>query len=141
MDDDDGETIWHVVYDDFDEEDLNRGQLTECLVYHPGLSTTDEVILPVVETYVWVAWDQHPWVGRVVAVDPSVSRPIQVRCYTPTKGLEDLTKERFLPAVEEDKPVIMQLSTHQVMLPVEKLTPRGYLPAHDRRRLAMMLRE
>ena len=74
-------------------------------------------------------------------VDPSVPRPIQVRCFTPVKGLDDLTKEQFLPAFEEDRPVIMQLSTHQVLLSVEKLTPRGYLPASDRRRLAKMLND
>ena len=93
MDDDDGERIWHVVYNDFDEEDLNRGQLAESLLYHPGLSTAEEVVLPEVGSYVWFAWEQQPWIGRVMVVDPTVPRPIQVRCYTPVKGLEDLTKE------------------------------------------------
>ena len=92
---------------------------------------------------VWFAWEQQPWIGQVLVVDPSVSRPIQIQvhCYTPVKGVEDLTKEQFLSTFEEDRPVIIQMSTHQVLLSVEKLTPRDYLPAKARRHLPKMLKE
>ena len=83
VDDDDGERIWHVVYSDFDEEDLNRGELAKVLFYHPGMGVAEEVTIPAVGTWVWFAWDQQPCLGRVEAVDPSVPRPLQVRCYVP----------------------------------------------------------
>ena len=140
VDDDDGENIWHVVYRDFDEEDLNLGELAKVLLYHPGLGTADEVQLPEVGTFVWFAWEQRPRLGLVESVDPSVPRPLQVRCYAPVRGDPDITKERFQPAFgDDDQPLTQHLSAHQVMLTVERLTPRGYLPAKARRQLAKAL--
>ena len=119
---------------------MNLGELAKAIFFHPGLGTADEVQLPEVGTFVWFAWEQQPRLGLVEAVDPSVPRPLQVRCYAPVRGIPDLTKERFAPAFDdEDQPLTQHLSTHQVMLTVERLTPRGYLPAKARRQLAKAL--
>ena len=55
--------------------------------------------------------------------------------------MADVTKDQFVAAFEEetDQPRMVQLTVHQIMLTVVKLSPRGYMFAKDRRRLRKVL--
>ena len=69
---DEDETHWHVVYSDFDEDDLAKGELAQALVYHPSLDAGEEQEPPPVDSFVWFSEAQNPRLGRVLSVDRSV---------------------------------------------------------------------
>ena len=66
---DEGETLWKVVYADFDAEYLSLNELVDGLVYHPSLDHTADLELPEVGSFVWYSKDQTPRLGRVVELD------------------------------------------------------------------------
>ena len=53
--DDEGECLWHVVYPDFDSEDLTFNEMVDAVFYHPLLDTTHDLQLPQVGHFVWYA--------------------------------------------------------------------------------------
>ena len=138
---DEGETLWHIVYPDFDTEDLNKEELTDSLVYHPSLGKAREVQLPEPGQLVCFIRDQAPCVGSVQSVDHTLPRPITVRVYTALRSGRAFVKQQFAPAVsvEDEKPLMQQLAAHQVMLHLQPLSARGFLSVRDRRRLTKHL--
>ena len=141
MDQDEGEPLWHVVYTDFDEEQLDKAQMCDALVYHPLLDTHGDLPVPVVGSFVWYSHNQQPYLGQVVSVDPSVPRPIVVQRYRPQANAVSLPRASFQRAVDAEtgEPVLSHLTLPQVQLRFESLTTRGFLSAKDRRRLEVRL--
>ena len=43
VDTDEGETLWHVTYDDFDEEQMTRTERSQAIVYHPLLDIASDL--------------------------------------------------------------------------------------------------
>ena len=141
VDTDEGEALWHVTYQDFDEEQLTLQELTQVIRYHPLLNTSGDLQVPAVGEFVWYARNQQPRLGQVVSVDPTVSRPIVVEIFEPQSNASSLTRARFRRATDEDTgdSVVDQLTLHQIQLRVSGLTPRGLLRPQDRRRLQRCL--
>ena len=138
---DEDSLCWHVTYSDFDEEDLEAEQLAAVILYHPLVDHAGDVQVPEVNTLVWFAKDNMPVLGKVVAVDATLPRPLSVQLMRPSGGTKHITAARFSPAQDEDgHPIMVQLTVQQVVLKVQSLTKGGYLQAQDRRRFAKFLK-
>ena len=139
---DENEICWHVTYSDFDEEDLEAAQLAQVLLYHPLVDHAGDIQVPDLESFVWFARNNMPVIGKVVAVDATLPRPISVLLYQPESGSKGVVGARFVPATnEEGDKTMLQLTPQQVVMQVSSLTTRGYLRAADRRRLAAFLED
>ena len=94
-------------------------------------------MVPEVGTYVWYSHNQQPYLGQVVSIDPSVSRPVVVQRFRPQANAESLPRAKFQRAVDPDtgKAILSHLTLPQVQLQFDSLTARGYLSAKDRRKL------
>ena len=137
---DEAELCWHVTYSDFDEEDLEAAQLAEVVLYHPLVDHAGDLDVPEPDSYVWFARENMPVMGRVVAVDATLPRPITVHLYNPTGGAKGVVSARYVPASnDEGRPELIQLTIQQVVMRVKSLTKGGYLPATDRHRLRSFL--
>ena len=88
--DDEGECLWHVVYKDFDSEDLNFNELVDAVYYHPLLDTTHDLVLPEIGAFVWYSEKQRPRLGQVTGLDPTLPRPVTVRIFEPRGGATSL---------------------------------------------------
>ena len=141
MDTDEGETLWHVTYQDFDEEQMTLEELSQVIRHHPMLDSSSDVKVPKVGEYVWYAVKQQPRLGRVVAVDPTVPRPIVVEVYEPQANATSLPRARFRRAIDEDSgdPRVDHITLHQIQLCFPTLTSRGLLTSQDRKRLQKCL--
>ena len=131
-----------MTYSDFDEEDLEAAQLAQVLLYHPLVDHAGDINVPEVESFVWFARNNMPVIGKVVAVDATLPRPISVLLYQPESGSKGVIGARFVPATNEDGDTTMlQLTPQQVVMRVRSLSAKGYLKAADRRRLAAFLKD
>ena len=65
-DTDQSNTLYKVVYDDCDQEDIDKGQLYDLVAYHPKLDThrTSHKVHSQVGKGALFAWGQQPRVGR-----------------------------------------------------------------------------
>ena len=141
VDTDEGETLWHVTYQDFDEEQLTREELSQVISCHPLLHTTGDLKIPTVGEFVWYAVKQQPRLGQVMAVDPTVPRPVIVEVFEPQENAESLARARFRRArdAESGDPMTENITLHQIQLTISSLTTRGFLSQKDRRRLQRCL--
>ena len=132
------ESIWRVTYSDFDSEEVGRQKLASMLVHHPLLDTRADIPVPEVGSFVWFSEAQQPRLGQVREIDPSVSRPVTIQMYSPHPGAQDITRARFLPALDPDTnlPLLKQLTMPQIIMRFPSLTKRGYLSTRDRKLLA-----
>ena len=102
MDQDEGEMLWHVVYSDFDEEQLDKTQMCDVLVYHPLLDSHGDLEVPEVGSYVWYSHNQQPFLGQVISVDTTVPRPIVVQRFRPQANAVSLSRASFQRAVDTE---------------------------------------
>ena len=137
VDSDEGETLWHVSYKDFDEEQMTMEEMSQVIAYHPLMDATSDLQVPASGSFVWFAVNQQPRLGRVVSVDPTLSRPIVVEVFEPQANAVSLPRARFVLSQDPDtqEPRISNITLYQVILRFESLTQRGYLSAADRRKL------
>ena len=135
--DDEGEPLWRVVFDDFDSEDLSLEQMVHALVYHPLMDLAHDVSPPTVGQFVWFSMDQQPRLGKVVAVDPTLPRPVTVRLFEPSTGARKLSLAVFRPVPIEDDGVggHVQLHLFQIRFGFEALLGTGKLPVVIRHKL------
>ena len=141
MDQDEDEVLWHVVYSDFDEEQLDRRQLSDVLAYHPLVDVHGDLEVPEVDSFVWFNHMQQPALGQVVTVDPTVPRPIVVQLYRPQGNAKSIAHARFKRASDRQtgKPILHHLTLHQIQLQFPTLTTRGFLSTGDRARLLRLI--
>lgn len=123
MDQDEDNVLWYVVYTDFDEEQLDKSQMSDIVVYHPLLDVHGDLDVPQVDTYVWFSQNQQPFLGKVM-VDPTVTRPIVVQLYRPQVNAVSLPRARFQGAVDNDtgEPIVFHLTLPQIQLRFDSLT-------------------
>ena len=82
---DDGNDLYHVGYHDFDEEELDKGELLDAVCYHPALDKYHDLredLLPEVGEMILCAWNYQPRVRRVKELSTS-SRPITMHLWKP----------------------------------------------------------
>ena len=142
VDTDEGETLWHVTYQDFDEEQLTREELSQVIRCHPLLHTTGDLKKPKVRKFVWYAVNQQPRLEQVMAVDPTVPRPVMVEVFEPQSNAESLARASFCREVDSESgdQVTENITLHQIQLAIPSLTTRGFLSQRDRRRLQRCLK-
>ena len=130
-----------MTYSDFDEEKYTLEQLAGILSHHPLLEVESKMVVPKVGQFVWFAEGTQPRLGQVVAMDPSVPKPLVVRYYSPAVGAEDITKARFKAQTEEEdgEPKSTRLTMFQVRLCFDNLSPNGMLKPADQRQLRRCL--
>ena len=76
---DGAQTDFHVCYKNFDEEELDLGQLMDRVIYHPVLDTMKDVTAPPeVTTFVLFSLQQQPRVGKVVEVHYQDQRQVVI---------------------------------------------------------------
>ena len=146
MIDDEGECLWHVVYRDFDSEDLVFNEVVDAVYYHPLLDTTHDLLLPEIGSFVWYSELQRPRLGQVTGLDPTLSRPVTVRVFEPKGGSLSLVHASFLPRppAEDDKDKVgcfQQLHLSQIRSSFSALTKKGKLPPRARAHLQACLRQ
>ena len=138
---DEERTLWHIVYSDFDEEDLSKEEMAKTLVHHPGLEMDSETNMPEVGSFVWFSEDQSPRLGKVVSVERTSPRPVALQLYEPKRSPEGLHRASFRPMreTESGEPKMTKITLLQIMLRVKQLSARGFLQASDRRKLLRCL--
>lgn len=144
--DDEGECLWHVVYRDFDSEDLNFNELVDAAFYHPALDTTHDLVLPEVGSFVWYSEQQRPRLGQVTGLDPTLPKPVTVRVFEPKEGAGALANAVFRPKPPKDDDrdkvgCFQQLHLSQVRSSFPALTTSGRLPSKAKRHLQACLRQ
>ena len=143
--DDEGECLWHAVYQDFDSEDLSFNELVDAVFYHPLLDTTHDLVLPEVGTFVWFSEQQRPRLGQVTGLDPTLPRPVTIRVFVPKVGAASLPMTVFRPKPPtddsgDDVGCFQQLHLSQIRSSFPALTSGGRLPAKARKHLLFCLR-
>ena len=144
--DDEGESLWHVVYGDFDSEDLNFNEMVDATFYHPLLDTAHDLTLPEIGSFVWYSEGQRPRLGQVTGLDPTLPRPVTIRLFVPKAGAASLPLATFRPKppVDDSGDEVgchHQLHLSQIRSSFQALTPTGKLPAQARRHLQACLRQ
>ena len=143
--DDEGESLWHAVYPDFDSEDLNFNEVIDAVYYHPLLDTTYDLQLPEIGHFVWYAEQQRPRLGQVTGLDPTLPRPVTVRVFEPRRGASSLATAVYRPKPPDDDSgdqvgCRQQLHLMQVRMSFPALLADGRLPSQARRQLQAFLR-
>ena len=138
---DEEETLWQIIYEDFDASQMSKQELAQALIYHPLLNTAGDLLVPEVGSFVWFSEKQAPKLGRVLEVDPSNSRPVVLQRYSPQSNATRLHLARFQSeqAKATGEPEVTRITLHQIIFKVKQLTDRGFLAAADRRKLAACL--
>ena len=137
---DEGETLWHVIYEDFDSEDLSANELYEAIYYHPLLDATSDLVLPSLGDFVWYSFDRLPRLGKVVSLDPTTARPVTVRVFVPRSGAGSLPLAACKPKPQRDEDregsgCFDHLHLSQIRFGFPDLTGAGKLPASAQKRL------
>ena len=143
--DDEGETLWHVEYEDFDAEDLSADELHDAIYFHPTLDASSDMVLPTLGSFVWYSADRLPRLGQVTGLDPTVARPVTVRVFEPRSGAGALHLARFRPrppaeGVHDEVGCHDQLYLTQVRFGFEALTNGDRMPSSAQKRLRACLR-
>ena len=138
---DEKDTLWQIIYEDFDASQMDKQELAQALAYHPLLNTAGDLLVPEVGSFVWFSENQAPKLGRVREVDPTNSRPVVLQRYAPQSNATRLHLARFQAehAKETGEPEVTRITPHQIIFKVKQLTTRGFLAAADRRKLASCL--
>ena len=141
VDTDEGETLRHVTYEDVDEEQLTLAEMSRIIVYHPLLDATSDLQVPTPGMFVWYSVRQQPRLGRVVSVDPTVSRPVVVEVYAPLRGNKQVYQSRFSRKMDPSSGEVQveNITLHQIWLSFDKLNSKGYLLPDDKARLRACL--
>ena len=84
---DEGLTYFHVSYADFDEEELDLGEVLDAIIYHPELDAAkrglDSPPLPTEGSFVLYAANYQPRVGKVLEVHPTLTKSVVVQVWKP----------------------------------------------------------
>ena len=143
---DEGTTVWHAVYDDFDSEDLSANELYDAVYYHPMLDSSSDLVLPSVGDFVWYSFDRLPRLGQVVSLDPTTARPVTVRVFVPRSGDKSLPLAAYKPKPQGDEDrdasgCFDSLHLSQIRFGFKSLSGNGKLSAAAKKRLRSCLRK
>ena len=144
---DEGETLYRVIYDDCDQEDLDRGQLWDSVIFHPRMCEAEVSTLPLpkINSVVLFSHDQKPRLGKVTHVDEEAQRPITIHLWKPNKNRNSLYQarykpsSRFVPSSMNEEADLIQLRPEQVKLRNLEFDSDGRLKQGDRERFKRYL--
>ena len=113
---DEGETLFQVEYDDCDQEELDKGQLWDAVIYHPRMCemATTRGTLPEVHSVILFAHEQNPRFGKVTSVNANSPRPVTVHLWKPNKHRTGLAQARYRASSMNNEPDLMQVTPEQI---------------------------
>ena len=144
---DEGETLYRIVYDDCDQEDLDRGQLWDSVIFHPRMCEMEVSTqpMPKINSVVLFSHDQNPRLGKVTQVDEEAQRPITIHLWKPNKNRSSLHQarykpsSRFEPSSMNEEADLIQLVPEQIKLRNLEFDSDGRLKPGDRERFRRYL--
>ena len=138
---DEGETLYRVVYDDCDHEDLDKGQLWDSVIFHPRMCETGppKRNWPRVHSVVVFAHQQRPRLGRVTRVEEEAQRPITIHLWKPSQIRNNLYQARYKPSYMNEEADLLQLQSEQIQLQDLEFEADGRLRPSDQKRFKKYL--
>ena len=140
VEEDEGRRLFHVHYDDFDEEELDYGELVDAVYYHPELDVacTGLVLdtLPSEGTFVLFAADYEPRVGKVVEHRPDDRRQLVIQMWRPKRprrGKANLSTAKYATRDSDSDPDRRSISLAQVRVTGLVLTDENVWDEPSRR--------
>ena len=142
---DEGQTYFHVTFEDFDEQELDMGEVWDSVIYHPELEGGDGDLgpaeYPEVGSTVLFAANQQPCLGKVVEVQPYAQRQVVVQLWTPARRSKDFISSKFRSAASDGEISQRALTVSQLRLSKISLSESGNLSPASRKDVAKMLKE
>ena len=138
---DEGETLYRVVYDDCDQEDLDKGQLWDSVIFHPRMCEIEAPSQrwPRIHSVVVFAHHQQPRLGKITHVDEEAQRPITIQLWKPHKDRSNLYQARYKPSSMNHEADLIQLQLDQIKLQDLEFDAEGKLKPSDQRRFQRYL--
>ena len=140
---DEGQTYFHVTFEDFDEQELDLGEVWDSVIYHPEMETNQDALtttdLPDINTVVLFPSNYKPCLGRVVEVQPHAIRPVVVQLYRPARMSKDFVSAKFVAAAPDGEVEQRALTIPQVWISNLSLSEAGYLEPESRKKVGSML--
>ena len=120
---DQGQTFFHVTYPDFDEEELDLGEVWKSACYHPELDAARDGLsiptLPPEGSVVLYSANYEPRLGKVVELREDLDKPVVVQLWKPKRarrGPTNLIKAKFTTHDTPEDPERSALSLSQIRL-------------------------
>ena len=139
---DEGKTFYKIDYEDFDQEELDAGELWNAVIYHPKLDTDHYHYkqLPQIRDIVLFTSEQRARLGEVTAVDPADRRPVTVALLKPDSKAKSLATARYIRGLEDGQEISVQLLPMQIRTSSLQLREDGHLTADSQRTLTKLLK-
>ena len=139
---DEGKTYYKVDYEDFDQDELDAGELWDAVIYHPKLDADHYHYkqLPQTKDIVLFTSGQGARLGEVTAIDPADRRPITIALLKPDSKAASLVTARYARGLEDGQDISMQLLPLQIRTSSLKLREDGHLTADSQRTLSQILK-
>ena len=139
---DEGKTYYKVDYEDFDQEELDTGELWDTVIYHPKLDTDhyQHTQLPQVKEVVLFTSERRPRLGEVIVIDPAGRCPITIVLLKPDSKASSLVTARYIRGQEDGQDTSMRLLPTQLKADSLKLKEDGSLTADSQRTMAKLLK-
>ena len=120
---DDDATFFHVSYEDFDEEELDLGEVLDHVSYHPELDVSQRGLeanpFPPEGSWILYASDYQPRIGKVLEIHPDLTRSVVVQVWKPKqprRGTPDLASARYKTYDSADNPDRQSISPAQIRI-------------------------
>ena len=126
---DDGNDLFHVRYQDFDEEELDLWEIIDAVCYHPVLDSHHDIrdeVLPDVGEMILSAWNYQPRIGQVKEIS-SGRKPIVMQLWKPHRQAADLVSAHYIPSLTDDDPDLISLNPAQVKARHLRFDDKGYI--------------
>ena len=137
------QTLFHVCYEDFGEEELDLVQVQERVIYHPALDSLVESVfsLPGAGTFILFSHQQQPRLGQVKEVRDQDRHQLVVHLWKPHRKSRDFVSARFRPASSEGDPTLVAVTLSRVRARNLEMSDRGYLSASSRKLALKILKK
>ena len=128
---DEGQQFFHVTFDDFDEKEMDLGEIWDSVIYHPELEVREDDLSPTkfpeVGSVVLFVVEYQPCLGKVVELHPYVLCPIVVEILRSIRSSKDFVSVKFTPSLTDGIPQQLALTRPQVKHDGLGLSETGYL--------------
>ena len=137
------QTLFHVCYEDFDEEELDLGQLQQRVIYHPALDTMEHAMtaMPEVGSFVLFALQQQPRLGQVVEIHEQDQRQLVIHLWKPQRSARDFVSAKFKPAFADEEPSLLAVTVSRVRARNLEMSESGYLQASSKKIALKVLKQ
>ena len=140
---DEGQTYFHVTFEDFDEQELDLGEVLDSVVFHPEMEVSEDALtavnLPDLDSVILFPSNYKPCLGRVVEIQPHAVRPVVVQLLRPSRMSKDFVSAKFVPAAPDGEVERRALTIPQVRIRDLVVSEAGYLDSRSRKKVGKLL--